>query len=211
MNYLSVNRKTYDALAPEYQARRLKYVEHQKNVLQPFIERLHAHGHSPRVLEAGCGVGLDAGILMQNGMAVEAIELSERMAAFARRNVPGLQVTVGDFLNEPVTTAYDGILMSAFLQLFPADDAKCVLDKAHAHLSSGGSCFVSVADSPESKEGFRTKLGYTQSLQRFRKDWTQEELDAAMRAAGFRELVWFYDKDPLLHRAWMSVLATKVG
>lgn len=206
MDYLSINRETYNALASEYQSRRLRYADHQQEVLKPFIEEALRRSEHPRILEIGCGVGLDAEIMMRSGLHVEAVDFSEAMVTYARQNVPGLQVSIGDFLQMRFEKSFHGICMSAFLQLFPKDDAIRVLYKVHSLLFPKGIGFISMTRSTSSQEGLLEKAEYGSNLQRYRKQWTKEELAQVLECTGFHVISWFEDQDPVFHRQWMSVL-----
>ncbi len=49
-----------------------------------------------RVLDLGCGLGVDAAALVDAGLAVTAVERDEATAVLAAANVPGARIVVGD-------------------------------------------------------------------------------------------------------------------
>lgn len=79
----------YDRLRPEYP--RELFVE---------IERITRVRPGSRVLEVGCGTGKATRSLAQRGYAVTAVELSDTLAALARRNLkqfPNIRILTADF------------------------------------------------------------------------------------------------------------------
>lgn len=211
MDYLSLHRDTFNALAGAYQERRLGYFAHQVSVLKPFIEalRVRCSDHVPRVLDVGCGVGTDSAIFLESGLRVEAIDLSEEMVRFARENAPDAQVRVGDFLTAEIDGSFDGISASAVIHLFPKADALAVLEKCRALLAPSGIAFFTTSVSVESKEGMEAKDAYASDCMRYRKHWTKEEFEDAIHAAGFCGCSWSYDDDPCVPRQWMNVIAER--
>lgn len=210
MDYLSINRDTYNALAEEYQGHWQDYLEHETAVLRPFIDELTKRfGSSPQVLDAGCGVGLDAHILSNVGCRVTALDAAPRMTEFARLNAPLAQVRVGDFLTSEFDGKFDGLVMTAFLQLFPSASTTRVLDKAREFLAENGLCFISVTASDVLREGFELKTEYQKRLLRYRTHWTDADLERALVNGGFRVHSRTEDLDPIFHRHWINVIAVK--
>jgi SAM-dependent methyltransferase len=67
-----------------------------------------------RVLEIGPGTGKATAELVRRGYAVTGVELSQDLAAVARRNVPSAEIEVGDFETwEPPEAGFDAIVAFA--------------------------------------------------------------------------------------------------
>ncbi len=75
----------YDRIAKRYHAERSQF-GHKKE-LEEFMRLLPAKAN---VLDAGCGAGVPiAQALVEHGFSVTGVDISEKMLALARRNVPG--------------------------------------------------------------------------------------------------------------------------
>ena len=72
-----------------------------------------------KVLDIGCGVGLDLYILSQHRFDVHGLDICPEMVGYARENVSDAHVSQGDFLNGSIDDVFNGVVMDAFLHLFP--------------------------------------------------------------------------------------------
>lgn len=207
LKYSQVNRAAYDRVAGEYNDRWKKYLPHQESVLLPFEEKLRQSFEAPiRVLNVGCGVGLDSYILAEHGFHVHGIDASSEMIAYARRNVPTGSFEEADFLQynaEP----FHGILMCAFLHLFPKQETPRVLAQAKSLLIPRGYGMITTTRSEESSEGFIEKSDYGGNVRRFRKFWTEEELKETLTQHGLN-IVGFYTgwDGQVPDKGWMKAI-----
>ncbi len=96
----------YNAKAAEYDA--LVNSEGPCERLAAFIESLPEGG---RVLDFGCGTGSAAAAMRDHGLKVTALDASEEMVAFAKRQFD-LDVVLGTFDDLTSTDEYDGIWAS---------------------------------------------------------------------------------------------------
>jgi SAM-dependent methyltransferase len=121
-------------------------------VVDPVIDLLVEIAGSGRALELGIGTGRIALPLVQRGVPVHGIELSQAMAARLRAKPGGhaISVTIGDF----ATTTVDGTFSVAYLVFntimnltTQAAQVACFRNVA-AHLEPGG-CFVVEVEVPE--------------------------------------------------------------
>ncbi|MEK6938548.1 MAG: class I SAM-dependent methyltransferase, partial [Nanoarchaeota archaeon] len=86
--YCNANKNAYNRLAQEYNERCGKNLEHQEAVLSPFEEKLKQDFEFPiKILDIGCGVGLDSLILTKHGFQVQGIDISEDMIEYSIQNV----------------------------------------------------------------------------------------------------------------------------
>ena len=208
-NCTLLNKRAYNALAPEYQEKWQDFIPQQTGVMYSLKSWLRALERKAKVLDIGCGVGLDAFILSNSGFEVKGIDVSEKMLEFARKNAPGCKFIEGDFLEAELSEKFDAIIMGAFIHLFPRHDASRVLQKAKSLLNDGGLVFVSTTCSNVSKEGLFRKEGYSGSELRSRKFWTEQELREFLESEGFDIIDFFKDFDEVRNKQWMNFIVRK--
>ncbi len=199
------HKKTYDALAEEYEAR----VEE----LRPVTEDLMSYFSSyvkpgGKVLDIGCGIGLVIDVLNRKGFKASGIEISSRMANYARERNPDTDILVGDFISTRFNKKFDGVVAFAFIHLFPKEQILKILHKISLVLSPGGVALISSTESPESKEGWYAKEDFNKKEKRFRKFWTETELRKSIQKAGFKVLDLKKFNDPF-GKIWMDFFVQK--
>jgi len=193
-------------LAEEYEGR----VEALQTVTKEAVVLLSRHIQAGgRVLDAGCGVGLSVKLLGEKGYVVTGIDISPKMAEYARARNPEADIIVGDFLEVHFDQKFDGIFAFAFIHLFPKQDAERVLQKMHDILALGGVLYIGTTESRESKEGWEEKKDYIKGERRFRKQWTEKEFEDALRDAGFQKLEVHKIRDPY-GKTWMDFIMRKI-
>jgi ubiquinone/menaquinone biosynthesis C-methylase UbiE len=96
----------YDKIAEEYHARR--HVLDNRKELEMFATMLPK---GSKVLDVGCGAGVPvAKFLARAGFMVTGIDISERMVALARKNVPKATFTRKDMAGVHFkSNSFDGI------------------------------------------------------------------------------------------------------
>jgi len=205
--FAQLHQQTYDSLAHEYESRVETYRTVTEHALQPFI---HALPQDSKVLDIGCAVGYTTQILREYGKQAEGIDISPAMISFARRRNPGTTFVVGDFLEQPYEyAAYNGVLLYAFMHLFPKDDALKLLEKVVDILKSGGYIFIGTTKSSESSEGFEEKTDYGSTEKRYRKRWTQVELESVFDDLGLK-IIHYEDNTDKFGKVWMDYVVQKV-
>lgn len=205
--YLEQNKKSFETLAQEYQGRWRKYLGHQEKVLKPFKDRLRRQFNDPiKILDVGCGVGLDLYILANHGFQTYGLDFSPKMVSYARRNSPISRVIVADFLDETINDKFQGIVMDAFLHLFPSSDTAAVLARVKTLLVPGGYGLICTTLSEESKEGYVEKSDYSKAVRRFKKFWTKEELIETLEINGLKVIDFYTDYEENFNKHWMNVI-----
>lgn len=179
---LSDHISTYDLLADEYEQRVDKLSAVTNYTLSYLIKELPKHA---KVLDIGCGVGYTTEILNNSGMLADGIDISPRMVEYAKKRNPESKIVVGDFLTEKYEAgSYDGVLMYAFIHLFPYETAVKYIEKTTKLLKPRGVFFIGTTKSSRPSEGYEEKSDYSKTARRFRKRWTPEELEKLLNDNG---------------------------
>lgn len=201
-----LHKDTYNQVAEEYEDR----VETLRAVTEAALADFTALlSKDSRVLDVGCAVGYTVEILRSAGLDVDGIDISSEMIAYAQRRNPENRFIVGDFLEAdyPANT-YDGILMYAFLHLFPKEIALQFLDKAIVIMKPGGLIFSGTTKSDMPSEGFETKHDYQTPVKRYRKRWTRDELEEVFTSRNL-EIVSYDEKTDEFGKIWMDHIVRK--
>ena len=114
-----------------------------------------------------------------------------------------------DFLQYKFKETFDSVYMSAFIHLFPKDKIQEVFKKVKKILKTNGFIFLSTTKAEMSKEGFEKKHDYNKELIRFRKHWTEEELQEITENSGFKIINKRIFADPY-NKIWMGFIARKI-
>ncbi len=206
-DHIAFNKAAYDTLAPQYDVRRRFQERQQEEVLQPLEQRLRDQfGKGAMVLEVGCGVGLNLSILERHGFQVSGVDISPQMVAYAKRNVVNAPIVEADFTNGYQPGKYHGLVMSAFLHLFPEQEVPAILEKAKNAILPGGYGLISTTKSEESKEGIFEKGDYFGKVWRFRKFWTEEELQRVVEHQGLSITDYYEKVDRQFGKVWMNFI-----
>lgn len=184
--YVKINKKAYDDSAEEYKSRISEYIVSDRKIAGPFINYLKNNFSKARVLELGPGSGLNLSYFENEGFETYAIDISKNIIDVARKTSPQTRFIYGDFLeNDFGNLKFEGIFAKAFIHLFPKNDAISVLKKIYGSLVPSGILFVATTVHAESGEGYVGKIDYKNQPERFRKNWTEEELLHALELTGF--------------------------
>ncbi|MCJ7805431.1 class I SAM-dependent methyltransferase [Patescibacteria group bacterium] len=200
-----VNRATYDNLANEYEQRNKTLKNVTEYALSLFIKHLSS---GKEILETGCAVGLAINIMERKGLNVTGIDISPKMVKYAKKRNPKSDIVLGDFLTYKFGKKYDGIFSFAFIHLFPKNIALKILKKMYELLKSGGVLYLGTSRSKQSYESWEVKKDYQNKKRRFRKHWTQKELENALIETGFKKLDLYIIEDPF-KKVWMDFVVQK--
>ncbi len=196
-----LHKETYDMVADEYEDRVETLRPTTEKALANFTDLLQ---QGSMVLDVGCAVGYTVEILRKSGMSVDGIDIAPKMIEYARHRNPSNNFIVGDFLETNYTQHhYDGVLMYAFLHLFPKDIALECLDKAIAITKPGGLIFTGTTRSEQASEGFEIKHDYKKEVKRYRKRWTMPEIEAVFKSRHL-EVVDYAEKVDEFGKVWMD-------
>lgn len=197
---------TYDSLANEYESRVETYRAVTTKALTPFIQALPENAH---VLDIGCAVGYVVEILREYGKNAEGIDISSEMISYAIKRNPDARFVTGDFLDtEYPSQSFDGIVLYAFIHLFPKEIAVACIEKIVTIMKPGALMFVGTTKSEVSTEGFEEKADYGSTVQRYRKRWTPNELEALFNECGL-EIIHYEDNKDEFGKLWMDYVVKK--
>ncbi|MBU6323098.1 MAG: methyltransferase domain-containing protein [Patescibacteria group bacterium] len=200
------HKETYDALADEYESRVEDLIPITSEAMDYFASYLKPGG---RVLDIGCAVGIAMSILNQKGFKTTGIEISPKMARFAKERNPDSDVIVGDFTQMRFDEKFDGALAFAFIHLFPKKEVGQIFVKIKSILNPGGVALFSTTVSAESKEGWYEKEDFNRKKKRFRKYWMEKELEKALTQVGFKVLGVKKFVDPI-GKTWMDFIVQNI-
>jgi SAM-dependent methyltransferase len=105
-----------------------------------------------RVLDVGCGTGIAAAAALATGSSVTGLDGAAEMIAIARREVPGVDFHVGDFMALPFGDDAFDVVISSHALLF-ADDRVGALREWRRVCHAGGRLSLSVPGPEERTPG----------------------------------------------------------
>ncbi len=173
-------RAGYERIAETYAAQRNQF--ESLRFLERFIEVVPAGG---TILDIGCGAGKPVDeFLIAQGFAVHGLDLSERMIALARGNVPQATYGVRDMLD----LAEDGYRVDGIVSFYaifhtPREQHLALLSTFASFLPKGGAMLITMgADAWEGVDDFH---GTPMTWSHYGADTNR----ALVESAGFRVLV----------------------
>lgn len=169
----------HDELADDY----LDAFSEPSDYLENFVEILD---QGSRVLDAGCGAGVDTSYLDSQGFEVVGVDLSEEMLRVARENFEGLDFQKMDLrkLDFP-EESFDGIVASFSLIYLEKSDLPSVLEDFSKILREDGLLFISVQVG-ESEEKLVDDPVVEGDI--FLNVMSKEEIHGLLKEAGFQIL-----------------------
>lgn len=119
--------------------------------LDEFLELLPKNG---KVLDVGCGAGVDSNYADSKNFRVVGVDMSEQMLEIARSNNSSVDFRLEDVRNvEFGENEFDGIVASCSLIHIPKEEAPRTLKRLSSFLKPNGKIYISL-QSGESKEIF---------------------------------------------------------
>lgn len=146
----SLAAKTYDKISSAYAA---KFNKPSDNI----DEFLKLIPRGSRILDAGCGPGVDSAYMASRGFEVIGVDLSEKMLELARKKSPNTRFEKADIRELDFDeNNFDGILASYSLIHIPKKDIPNVIKKIFKLLKPNGVICVGIQES-KSREMFVTE------------------------------------------------------
>ena len=211
----ALNKKAYDAVAEEYEARKPLYMKNDPEIVDGFSAALDEgfpnteHGQLS-ILDVGVGSGLNLGMFARKLYKTYGIDLSDRMIEGAKRESPQSLYYHGDFLGFDFRRKFHGIMEKAFIHLFPEGIAKQILEKTADILEDNGVFFIATTRHETSTEGVKTKDDFSDKVQRYRKEWTREEFRQFLGSIKGLKIIQESDMTDALGKPWMNFLFRKI-
>ena len=117
------------------------------NVMKPDIDRFTVLLKGNKVLDVGCGPGNQSKYLVESGLDVTGIDISDKMIEEAKELVPEakffkMNLLEMDFEDE----SFDGIWMCACLLFVKPEDIKNAFGEFRRVLKKGGVMFISTKE-----------------------------------------------------------------
>jgi len=152
---------------------------------QQFIQRLSA---GSKILDCGCGPGMDTEKFSQLGYNVTAIDLSERFVSLTKERVQTATVKKMDMRHlEFPQASFDGLWASFSLLHIRASDIEQTLSCFRTVLRPHGLLFAAVHRGPKTEWVKTTISGMERDT--YVQEWVQTEIEDVFRSSGFTILV----------------------
>lgn len=191
--------QSYNKAVDEYESRVSVSSAVTKEVLHAWIKHLPQNG---LILDVGCAVGYTTEILSNQGFSVDGIEIADKMVDFAKKRNPNAKIIQGDFFEYVFPKKYDGIVAFAFIHLFPKVEAVKAMQKMKNLLKPDGALLITTTLSNIGTEGFENKGDYSEAPLRYRRRWTEQDLEETFSdlGLGFKEKIVITDA---FAKTWM--------
>jgi ubiquinone/menaquinone biosynthesis C-methylase UbiE len=148
---------------------------------QQFIARLPA---GSKILDCGCGPGMDSERFSQLGYKVTAIDLSDRFVKLTKKRVPSAAVQKMDMRNLDFPQAsFDGVWASFSLLHIRASEIQKTLLGFRTVLDERGLLFAALHRGPKTEWVKTTISGMERDT--YVQEWLQTDIEAIVRGAGF--------------------------
>ena len=152
---------------------------------QQFIQQLSA---GSKILDCGCGPGMDAEKFSQLGYNVTAIDLSERFVSLTKERVQTATVKKMDMRHlEFPQASFDGLWASFSLLHIRASDIEQTLSGFRIVLRPHGLLFAAVHRGPKTEWVKTTISGMERNT--YVQEWVQTEIEDVFRSSGFTILM----------------------
>jgi ubiquinone/menaquinone biosynthesis C-methylase UbiE len=177
--------KTYDQGSKDYS----DYFKTPHEFIEP--ERQHFIQQLPigsKILDCGCGPGMDTERFSRLGYNVTAIDLSERFVSLTKERVQTAKVKKMDMRHlEFPQASFDGLWASFSLLHIRASDIEQTLSGFRTVLRPHGLLFAAVHRGPKTEWVKTTISGMERNT--YVQEWVQTEIEDVFRSSGFTILV----------------------
>jgi ubiquinone/menaquinone biosynthesis C-methylase UbiE len=174
--------QTYDEGSEDYSGHFKTPHEFIEQERQQFIDRLPA---GSRILDCGCGPGIDTERFSRLGYTVTAIDVSDRFVEFTKKRVPNADVQKMDMRHLEFSKAsFDGLWSSFSLLHVRASDIEKTLSGFKSVLRDGGLFFAALHRGPKTQWVKTLISGMERDT--YVQEWVQTDIEAVVLASGFK-------------------------
>jgi ubiquinone/menaquinone biosynthesis C-methylase UbiE len=174
--------QTYDQGSEEYSGHFKQPHEFIEPERQQFIERLPV---GSKILDCGCGPGMDTERFARLGYEVTAIDLSDRFVSLTQRRAPNAKVQKMDMRQlEFPEGSFDGLWNSFSLLHIRASEIEKTLSGFKSVLRPEGLFFAALHRGPKTAWVKTTISGMERDT--YVQEWLQNEIEGVVRASGFK-------------------------
>jgi ubiquinone/menaquinone biosynthesis C-methylase UbiE len=200
MNNADELRKTYNTIAVDYTKNHLDDTW-DDDYCESFINLLVK---GSEVLDLGCGPGTDSKTLIQHGLAVTGIDLSDELIRIARENNPQGEFLQGNMLDLPFDDEkFDGLFAKASLLHLKQVNVPKALQEIVRVVKPGAIVHIAIKGGDGERIVKEDKFGY--EFERFFCFWDSGEFAALLEEAGLTILK--NDSKYIGNTNWLQYLA----
>lgn len=207
----TLNAQAYDQTAAEYERRIGSDLLNDAPILHRVWGALGPTvGSTPRVIDVGCGAGVNLAMFSDLGAEVVGIDISGEMVRVASKTAPSARVIHGDVMTSSTAVeSYDLVFAKAFVHLFPLSEFASIMNRLRGLIAPSGRLYLATTVHSYSYEGFYPKEDYAESPLRFRRYWNAQDLLNALSEHNFLVEDKWTNIDPRNGKKWINlVLAT---
>jgi ubiquinone/menaquinone biosynthesis C-methylase UbiE len=167
----------FDEFAKEYAEEFTKPSEYT----DVFLSLIKRNG---KILDVGCGCGIDANYICSKGFTTIGIDVSKEMVRLAKKSFPKIEFKVKDMRKLVFSSdSFDGILVAYSLNYIPKIDVLRTLKLLHRFLKKGGIIYIAL-QSGKSQEIFVTEP-LKPSIKILLDIFSENEINSVLQESGF--------------------------
>jgi len=175
--------------------------------LAEFAELVKKNGG--RVLDCGCGSGVQSKELFDRGLEVVGMDLSPKMVSEAKKRVPQAKFAVGDMTKMGFARgSFDGVYVRASLLHIPKNLVPKVLKSINKILKNGGILYLALKEGKGEGEVVDERFG--KKVRRFFSFFSEKEVLDLLKESGFVLLKKSKRQRAKNSTLWLQFLAGKI-
>jgi 2-polyprenyl-3-methyl-5-hydroxy-6-metoxy-1,4-benzoquinol methylase len=201
-------RETYNRIAEDWHKDHL-HDDWWIQDIDTFVKKLPPGAH---VLDVGCGSGVKSKYLIEHGLRVTGIDISEKLLDIARREAPQGDYRVFSMTDlDVMSEMFDGVFAQASLLHIPRIDAGEVVRKMSRRLRPGGLLHIAVKETRDGKpeEGVQKESDYGYEFERFFSYFTMDELEKYLTDARLSIVSKFRSPAKSGKTVWLQIIGKK--
>ena len=189
-------KEVYNRLAPKW-----SQADWGREGLRKFI-KLVGKG---KVLDLGCGSGIQSKTLSEAGLEVTGIDFAETMIEEAKKKVPNAEFLMMDILNLDFPLEhFDGVYARASLLHIPKNKIRQVLNSLHKIIKRNGIMYVALKEGEGERDVYDEGFG----VSRFFAFYKENEFKKLLEKANFQIIEIMYAQTE--RNRWLQFFAKKV-